>query len=108
MTDKVQLASCNAFQLTENGKKGDWVIRENITDEELHRFNGRITDEDVQRATETPATPVASGSTAVPVGLAEVTTGSRARRGATPAGSWPSAGAQRAPASTSSATRASA
>jgi hypothetical protein len=45
--DKIQLASCNAFQLTEKGKKGDWLIRENITDEELHRFNGRIPDEDM-------------------------------------------------------------
>jgi len=34
---------------------------------------GRITDEDVQRAAESPATPVAPGSTAVPAGVAEVT-----------------------------------
>jgi hypothetical protein len=47
MTDKIQLANCNAFQLTESGKKGDWVIRENITDEELYRFDGRLADEDV-------------------------------------------------------------
>ena len=34
---------------------------------------GRITDEDVQRAAESPATPVAPGSTALPAGVAEVT-----------------------------------
>lgn len=49
MTDEnlIQLASANAFQLTESGKKSDWIIRENVTDEELHRFNGRISDEDM-------------------------------------------------------------
>lgn len=47
MTDKIQLASCNAFQLTESGKKGDWVIRENVTDEELYRLNGKISDQDM-------------------------------------------------------------
>ena len=41
---------------------------------------GRITDEDVQRAAEAPATPVAPGSTAVPVGIAEVTANGEVER----------------------------
>ena len=45
--DLIQLANCNAHQLTKDGKKGDWIIRENITDAELFRFNGRISDEDM-------------------------------------------------------------
>jgi len=33
--------------LTSNGVKGDWLIRENITDRELGTFNARISDEDM-------------------------------------------------------------
>ena len=45
--DQIPLANANAFQLSEDGKKGDWIIRENATDRELARLNGRISDEDV-------------------------------------------------------------
>jgi len=45
--DVVPLANANANQITSNGVKGDWAIRENITDRELATFNARISDEDM-------------------------------------------------------------
>lgn len=45
--DVVPLANANAQQLTHNGVKGDWTIRENITDRELATFPARISDEDM-------------------------------------------------------------
>lgn len=46
-TALIPIAHANAFQLTTDGKKGDWLIRENVTDVELHRFEGRISDQDM-------------------------------------------------------------
>lgn len=45
--DQIPLANANANQNTVDGVKGDWVIRENITDRELAVFDGRISDEDM-------------------------------------------------------------
>lgn len=45
--DLVPLANANAHQLTVKGVKQDWLVRENITDEELATFNARISDEDM-------------------------------------------------------------
>ena len=45
--DYIPIANANANQITSDGVKGDWTIRENITDRELATFNGRISDEDM-------------------------------------------------------------
>lgn len=45
--DLVPLANANAHQLTVKGVKQDWLIRENISDQELATLNARISDEDM-------------------------------------------------------------
>lgn len=45
--DLIPLANANAHQLTVKGVKQDWLIRENISDQELGTFSARISDEDM-------------------------------------------------------------
>ena len=45
--DLIPLANANAFQLTNDGVKGDWLVRENITERELATFDARISDQDM-------------------------------------------------------------
>ena len=46
-TEILPLASCNAHQITEKGKNGDWLIRENVTNDLLATLSNRITDQDI-------------------------------------------------------------
>jgi hypothetical protein len=43
--DYIQLQNANMFQLTNNGVKQDWLVRENITDAVLAEFPSGVSDE---------------------------------------------------------------
>lgn len=45
MHEYIKLQNANAFQLTDNGKRSNWVIRENQTDNKLFEFASNISDE---------------------------------------------------------------
>lgn len=42
--DLIDLQNCNAYQQTNDGNKTDWIIRKNITGEELAKFPLNVSD----------------------------------------------------------------
>lgn len=45
--DLLTLSSANAFQLNASGKKSDWDIRRNITNESLIKLSSSISDNEI-------------------------------------------------------------
>ena len=43
--DLIDLAHCNAYQTTNDGVKSDWLIRKNITGEELGQLPSHLSEE---------------------------------------------------------------
>jgi hypothetical protein len=47
MKDLIVLQNCHVTQVTNNGQKGKWKVRENITSNDLFELSEKFTDEDV-------------------------------------------------------------
>ena len=45
--DLIQLASAHVTQFTNDGVKGDWLVRENITSTDLFSLPGRLLEAEV-------------------------------------------------------------